>query len=160
MLLIDALVFFLLSLLAHLVVAVPVVIIGYKWGKKQGEASYQAAKREIKEYVRTELLADLTTALKDYIRNEINGIFGPIGKGGTAEARAVAAQYAQQNPGILQLLTGVAAKSGLKWAAKQLGAPKEVVETFSLTGDPQAFFSSRRGSSNPDLEPVKVPGGP
>lgn len=157
---IELIVFFILTMAGHLIVTGGAMYVGYLWGKKQGERSYLAAKEEIKIYVKTELVGDLTTALKDYIKNEVNGIFGPIGKGGTAEARAVAAQYAAQNPGILQLLTGVAAKSGLKWAAKQLGAPKEVVEAFQLGAQPMQGIHFGRQRADPDLQPVTVPGAP
>ena len=147
---------------------VPPTLVGiamYFYGKYQGERSYQMAKQEIivlvQQYVKEQLVVDLTAALKDYIRDQINGIFGPVAKAGIGESREIAMQYAQQNPGIMQLLTGVATKAGISWGLKQLGAPKEVRDAFKVSGggfNPIQLSGSRQ-VKNDELAPVKVPGG-
>jgi hypothetical protein len=144
-----ALLIFALSILAHLIVTGGVAAIGYWWGRRQGQRSYLAAKAEIREYVRTDLVPDITAGIGVAIKNEINGIFGPVAKAGTAEARSIAAQYAQENPGIMQLLTGVAAKAGVTWGLKQLGAPKEIREAFKITSSPFQFGGSQKQEANP-----------
>ena len=156
----DALIVLSLSMIGHIIVTGLAMYAGWWWGKKQGERSYQAAEERIRNYVKTELVGDLTAALKDYIRDQINGIFGPVAKAGIAESRDVALQYAQQNPGIMQLLTGVATKAGISWGLKQLGAPKEVRDAFKITGggfNPIQLPGSRQGK-NDELAPVKTPG--
>ena len=139
--------------------AITSAIVGYVlflWGKKQGERSYLMAKEEIKAYVRTELVTDLRVGITEEIRNGINGIFGPVAKAGTAEGRAIAAQYAQSNPGIASLLTGVAAKGAARWLGKQLGVPRDVVDVLG-GGAPSFQLGHKR--TDPALEPVVIPGG-
>jgi len=96
----------------------------YMYGKKVGEKQYKMAKDEIRAYIKGEFLQDLTNAVRD----QLNGIFGPVARQGTAEGRAAIAEYAQANPGIASMLTSVAAKGAARWLGKQLGVPRDVVD--------------------------------
>lgn len=153
----EALLVLALSMIGHVIVTGFAMYCGWLWGKKQGEKSYKAAEDRIRAYVKTELVGDLTIALKDFIRDQINGIFGPVAKGGTAEARAVAAQYAQENPGLMQMLMGVATKAGLGWGLKQLGAPKEVRDAFKIGGPGILGGMAPRAPGNKDVVPIEIP---
>ena len=54
----------------------------YRYARKQGEDRYNMAKDEIRSYIKGEFLSDITEA----VRQQLNGIMGPIGKAGSAEA--------------------------------------------------------------------------
>jgi len=109
---------------------IPPAVLGwlmYEYGKKQGIKQYEMAKTEIRAYIKTDLVGDITAAVRD----QINGLFGPVARAGTNEAKAAAAEYAQHNPGIASTLMAVAARGGARWLGKQLGVPKDVVDTIS-----------------------------
>ena len=115
--------------------AITSAIVGYLlylYGKKQGEKSKVIVTNEIKTYIKGEFLQDLTVAVRD----QLNGILGPIGKAGSAEAQAAAAEYAKSNPGIAQLLLSVAARGGARVIGKKLGVPKDVIDQITLVGQP------------------------
>lgn len=138
--------------------AITSALVGYilfLWGKRQGERSYLMAKQEIKDYIRGDFLKDITGAVKD----QLNGILGPVAKGGTAEGRAAAAIYAQQNPGIASLLTGVAAKGAARWLGKQLGVPKDVVDTLGGGAPFIPIGLGHKKGETPTFEPPKNPWG-
>lgn len=129
--------------------------LGWIWGNRQGKKQYEMAKQEIRDYIKGEFMNDLAEAVKQ----QINGALGPIARGGSQEARVLAAQYAQANPGIASLLTGVAAKGAARWLGKQLGVPRDTVD--ALAGGPigpiGGFGTSRR-KGDPASEPVTLPG--
>lgn len=123
--------------------------VGYWWGKKQGKKEYEMAKDEIRAYIKGEFLQDLSGA----VQQQLNGILGPVARGASAESKAIAAQYAQQNPGIASLLTSVAAKGAARWLGKQLGVPRDVVDTIGGTAP---FMPFQLGKPKQDdlLKPV------
>ena len=127
----------------------------YLYGKRQGEKSKEIVTNEIKTYIKGEFLTDLTSAVRD----QLNGILGPIGRAGSKEAQDIAAQYARDNPKVAGLLGGIAVQGGARWLGKQLGVPKTVVD--ALVGGPvnpmQGFHIPSK--KDPELQPVKVPGG-
>ena len=135
--------------------AITSAIVGwllYEWGKRQGVKQYEMAKKEIREYIKGEFLADLTNAIRD----QLNGIFGPVARQGTAEGKALAAQYAQQNPNIASMLMSVASKGAARWLGKQLGVPKDVVDVI---GGNAPFMPLQLGKrKDDDLQPVVLPG--
>ena len=125
---------------------------GYWYGKKQGEKQYQMSKDEIRAYIKGEFLQDLTTAVRD----QINGMIGPIARGGTAEAKAEAFKYLQSNPGTGSLLMTVAAKAAGKWLGKQLGVGKEVSEMLGGVA-PSMPFQFGKPKQDDLLKPVEPP---
>ena len=125
--------------------------LGYWWGKKQGKKEYEMAKDEIREYIKGEFLTDLSSA----VQQQLNGILGPVARAGSAEGKALAAQYAQQNPGIASMLTSVAAKGAARWLGKQLGVPKDVVDTIG--GGAPFMFPISKKQQDDLLKPVELP---
>ena len=124
----------------------------YIYGRKVGERQYKMAKDEIRAYIKGEFLQDLTNAVRD----QLNGIFGPVARQGTAEGKAIAAQYAQQNPNIASMLMSVASKGAARWLGKQLGVPKDVVDVI---GGNAPFMPVQLGKrKDDDLQPVVLPG--
>ena len=150
--LVTAFIFFVLTMVAHLIVTAGAMIAGYYYGKKQGEKSKELVTQEIRAYIKGEFLEDLTKAVRD----QLNGILGPVARAGSQEGRAAAALYAQQNPGVAQLLMGVAAKGATRWLGKQLGVPKDVVDTLG-GGSPFMPVNLGKPRQDPNLQPVVVP---
>lgn len=156
---VELIVFFCLTSFAHLLITGIAMAAGYLYGNYLGKKQYEMAKtqvtEEIRTYIKGEFLTDLTTAVRD----QLNGILGPVARAGTNEARMVAAQYAQANPGIASLLTSVAAKGAARWLGKQLGVPKDVVDALGGASPfmPIQLPGAKKG--DPDLQPVVVPGG-
>jgi hypothetical protein len=112
---------------------IPPAVLGwvmFKYGQKLGDNKYRMAKEEIRGYIKGELITDLTVAVRD----QLNGVLGPIAKGGSVEAQQAAADYARQNPGIAQLLLGVAARGGARAIGKKLGVPKDVIDQLTSQG--------------------------
>ena len=140
----------------------PPAILGYvmyRIGLQRGRAERDEAKKEIKEeisrYVKEDLAVDLIASVDKAIMDGIRGALGPIGKGGSIEGRAAAAEYAQQNPGIASLLTSVAAKGASRWLGKKLGVPRDVVDTL---GGSAPFLPMGIGQrKKPDIEPIQFP---
>lgn len=109
---------------------IPPAILGwlmYQYGKKQGQKQYEMAKQEIRDYIKGEFLEDITAA----VRNQINGLFGPVAKAGSAEARQAAVEYARTNPGAAGVLLQVAQRGAARWLGKQFGLPKDVADSIS-----------------------------
>ena len=124
----------------------------YRYGKKQAETSYNTARCELRDYVKTDLMPDL----QEGVQRTILAFLGSVGKQGSEEGRAAAAEYVQQNPNIASLLTTVAARGASRWLGKRLGVPKDVVDTL---GGSAPFLPMQLGrrKGNPDLEPVVPP---
>jgi hypothetical protein len=160
----------LLYILVVVMGTVPPFIVGwalYRYGRKQGEMQYTMAKEEIRLYIKGEFLSDLTTAVQhelaginitEAVHNGIRSALGLIGQAGSIEGKLAAAQYAQQNPGIASLLTSVAARGASRWLGKQMGVPKDVVDSLAIGGIQFPGIGSRQRKSD-DLAPV-VPAGP
>ena len=139
--------------------AVTSAILGYlmyKYGEKKGrewgQKQYEMAKEEIRQYVKTELLSDIG----DSIRQTLNGIFGPMIKGGNAETKAAALEYMQKNPSMGGLIMNILMKGAAKYAVKEWGLPKE---TLDMVGGPLNLGSGfHLGKKQDDqLKPVEVP---
>ena len=123
------------------------LIIGlfmYYYGKKQGEKSKDILKAEIKTYIQDDLLDDL----KDSIGNQVKGVFGPFAKSVNGEMPEVAREWAQANPGMMQLLMNVGKGAVITKMAKTLGVPKEVRDAL------KGYSMNLMTGGSPDPEPM------
>lgn len=127
----------------------------YLYGKKQGEKSKEIVTLEIKTYIKGEFLNDLTCAVRD----QLNGILGPVARAGSREGQLAAAEYARANPSVAGLLAQVAGRGAAGWLGKQLGVPKDVVAAIA---NPNVFsmFGGSKAKKDDPLAPVHVPGPP
>ena len=137
----------------------------YKYGVREASKREEIVKKELKEeiraYVKNELTTDIISGVGKTIHDTINGIFSGIGKGATPEAQAAAIEYAKNNPGLAQTILGVATRAGGRWLGKQLGVPKDVIDTLSgvgiMPGGLGKLMTPKIGR-NDELAPVVVPG--
>ena len=127
----------------------------YLYGKKQGEKSKEIVTKEIKTYIKGEFLEDLTAAVRD----QLNGILGPVARAGSAEGQLAAAEYAKNNPSIAALLAQVAGRGAAGWLGKKFGVPKEVVNAIANPASLHLFGPPRQKKDG-DLQPVQLPGPP
>jgi hypothetical protein len=130
---------------------------GRKLGRDETERAKEQIKMEIKDYVKKELVGDLTEAVKSAIQGQIQGSLGLVGRGATAEAKALAAEYLQQNPQKGNLLLGLGLKSAVRYLGKQLGIDKQTLD--ALAGGPISLpnVGTHRPQEN-ELTPVRLPG--
>jgi hypothetical protein len=132
---------------------IPPAVLGwlmYMYGKKQGEKQYEMAKEDIRVYVKEELLSDIGEAIK----NQINGIFGPVAKSGTAATREAAIEYARENPGIANMLLNVASRGGARWLARQFGLTKGQADAIAgIAGGPGNILLHKPDGSSPSQGP-------
>lgn len=133
--------------------AISSAIIGYLlylYGKKQGEKSKEIVTYEIKTYIKGEFLTDLTSAVRD----QLNGILGPVARAGSKEGQMAAAEYARANPSVAGLLAQVAGRGAAGWLGKQLGVPKDVVAAIA---NPNMFSMFNRGDHKKDDKSPVLP---
>ena len=133
---------------------------GRRLGQKETERAKEQIKQEIKQYVKEELVGDLTDAVKSAVQGQIQGILGPVGKGSTAEAKALAAEYLRDNPQKGSLVMGLALKSAVRYLGKQIGIDKQTLD--ALAGGPIALpnLGDHRFQKDDISAPVAISGPP
>ena len=125
---------------------VPPAIVGYimyEVGRKQGERKYNMAKEEIITMVRDYIKGDLVEDLAVVVKNQVNGILGPMSKefteGMEEELPDRIREYNSKYPGILPALINLGKSWAINKMGKKLRVPKDVlmwVNTMSKAGAP------------------------